>query len=104
MCKSCPPLNLSLVYESGKDVEQIGDVPLMTGADGLLDQGVAAFPDLTFSVRGDSGAYRLLFVADENPGDLALVATALFMSGAVTWPIGILVGSMRTAQAGSGTV
>ena len=37
------PLNLSLVYESGKDVEQIGDVPLMTGADGLLDQGVAAF-------------------------------------------------------------
>ena len=37
------PLNLHLVYESGKDVEQIGDVPLMTGADGLLDQGVAAF-------------------------------------------------------------
>ena len=37
------PLNLSLVYESGKVVEQIGDVPLMTGADGLLDQGVAAF-------------------------------------------------------------
>lgn len=56
------------------------------------------------------GAYAwLLFVADENPGDLALVATALFMSGAVTWPIGILVGSMRTTQAGvvlagSGTV
>ena len=32
------PLNLQLVYESGKDVEQIGDVPLMTGADGLLDR------------------------------------------------------------------
>ena len=37
------PATLTLVYESGKEVEQLGDLPLMTGAHGIFDRGVVAF-------------------------------------------------------------
>lgn len=37
------PATLTLVYESAREVEQLGDVPLMTGAHGIFDHGVAAF-------------------------------------------------------------
>ena len=36
-------LSLTLLYESGKPVEQLGEVPVLTGGQAMLENGIASF-------------------------------------------------------------
>lgn len=42
----------------------------------------------------------IVYVSSDHPGDTALAAVSVFMTGAVLWPVGVLSGSLRLAQAG----
>ena len=46
------------------------------------------------------GVFYWIIWEDPDPGVTALAGTIVFMTGAITWPIGILGGSLRIAQIG----
>lgn len=70
------PLTLTLVYESGKPVEQVGDIPLLTGTDGrgMLSAGRVGFQlkVTALSSLRQQQRFRIRVAAPDVPGILSV--------------------------------